>query len=209
MASKLMIRADVVDARNRAAKSGESFLVDTNVWFWTCYEASPDAPGVSKPWQSREYPVILNCILKAGGRLVWSPFSWSELGHIIERTEWQIAEACGATTAKNVKEFRYENPAERERVVGTIKDAWKQVTTLAEPMSGIVLDAATVEAANAELSDVMLDGYDLFMAQQLRSTELAGVITDDADFATVPGITVFTANKRILREARNQDHLYL
>jgi predicted nucleic acid-binding protein len=172
-----------------------------------CYEAAPDAPGLSKPWQSREYPAMLDRVLKAGGRLIWSPFSWSELGHIIERTEWKISLACGATAAETVKAFRYENPAERERVVDAIKGTWKQVTELAEPMPEIVLNAATVEAANAELSDVMLDGYDLFMAQQLRSSALTGIITDDADFTTFPGITVFTANNRVVSEARAQDRL--
>ncbi len=207
MASKLTIRSDVVDAKTRAVKSGEVFLVDTNVWFWACYEAAPDAPGISKPWQSREYPAMLARVLKAGGRLVWSPFSWSELGHIIERTEWKISLACGATTAETVKAFRYENPTERERVVDAIKGTWKQVTELADPMPEIVLNAATVDAANAELSNVMLDGYDLFMAQQLRTSGLAGIITDDGDFTTFPGITVFTANSRIIAEARNQNRL--
>ncbi len=204
MASKLSIRADVVDAKTRAVKSGEAFLVDTNVWFWMCYAA---APYISKSWQSREYPAVLDRIIKAGGRLFWSPFSWSELGHIIERTEWEIAKECGATTAESVKKFRYESPAERERVVDAIKGTWRQVTELAEPMSEIALNASTVDAANAELSDVMLDGYDLFMAQQLRSSELAGIITDDADFSTFPGITVFTANNRVLSEARAQGRL--
>ena len=207
MASKLTIRADVVDAKKRVIRANEAFLVDTNVWFWMCYEAAPDAPGVSKPWQSREYPAVLDRVLKAGGRLVWSPFSWSELGHIIERTEWKIALACGATQAETAKQFRYESADERERVVNAIQHTWLQVTSLAEPMPGIELNAITVDAANQELSSVMLDGYDLFMAQQLRTSGLTGIITDDADFVTFSGITVFTANSRTLSEARAQDKL--
>jgi hypothetical protein len=208
MSSKLTIRADVVDARTVAASKGQAFLIDTNVWFWMCYEAAPDAPGVSKSWQSRAYPAILDRVVKSGGRLVWSPFSWSELCHIIERTEWEIAKACGATQTKTVKQFRHESMQERERVVGTIQETWAQVTSLAAPMSNISLNAGTVETANAELSSVMLDGYDLFMAQQLRASELAGIITDDTDFVTFPGITVFTANSRIVSEARAQGRLH-
>ena len=203
MASTLSIRSEVVDAKTRTVNPGDTFLVDTNVWFWMCYESAPDAPNVSKPWQSREYPAFLDRVLKSGGRLLWSPFSWSELCHIIERTEWRISLACGATQTESAKQFRYEGADERERVVRTIKDTWTQVTSIAEPMPDVVLNAATVEAANAELSDVMLDGYDLFMAQQLRSSGLTGIITDDADFVTFPGITVFTANNRIINAARN------
>jgi predicted nucleic acid-binding protein len=207
MASSYTVRADVVDASTHPARSGETFLVDTNVWFWMCYEAAPDAPGVAKPRQAQSYPAFLDRVMKAGGNLRWSALSWSELGHIIERTEFEIAKACGATQANGIKQYRYENADERSRVVAVIQATWNQVTALASTLGDTVIDEVAVHAANEELNAVTLDGYDLFLAQTLRKAGITGVITDDGDFCTVSGITVFTTNRNVLRAAQAQGRL--
>jgi len=207
MGSSYTVRAAVVDTNAYTPQPGETFLVDTNVWFWMCYEAAPDAPGVAKPWQTRAYPAFLDRVLKAGGKLCWSALSWSELGHIIERTEFEIARKYGSTAAGNQKHYRYENAAERARIVKAIQDTWGQVTSLASALGDTVISESAVQTANAELSQVTLDGYDLFLAQTLRNTGVTGIITDDGDFCTASGITVFTANRHVLRQAAAQGKL--
>ena len=207
MTSSYTVRADVVDASAYTPRPGETFLVDTNVWFWMCYEAAPDAPGVAKSRQTQSYPALLDRVQKAGGALHWSALSWSELGHIIERTEFDIAKVCGATTAKGIKQYRYENADERARVVTAIQNTWNQVTVLASPLGDTVIDETAVQAANEELEEVTLDGYDLFLAQALRKAEITGIITDDGDFCTAGGITVFTTNRNALRAAQAQGKL--
>jgi hypothetical protein len=207
MASGFTVRAEVVDADAYTPRAGETFLVDTNVWFWMCYEAAPDAPGVAKPRQTQSYPAFLDRVMKAAGTLRWSALSWSELGHIIERTEFEIAKICGATTANGIKQYRYENVAERARVVSVIHAAWNQVTALASSLGDTIIDEVAVQGANEELKMVTLDGYDLFLAQTLRKAGITGVITDDGDFCTVGGITVFTTNRNALRAAQAQGKL--
>jgi hypothetical protein len=207
MAFNHTVRADVVDANAYAPRAGETFLVDTNVWFWMCYAAAPDAPGVSKPWQTRIYPGLLDRVMKAEGKLCWSALSWSELGHIIERTELKIAVNCGATATESPKQYRYEDAEQRQRIVEIIRQTWLQVTALASSLGDTVIDQPALHAANEELPQVMLDGYDLFLAQAVRKAGIRGVITDDGDFCTVSGITVFTANRTVLGAAKSQGKL--
>lgn len=207
MASSYTVHADVVDAGTYGPRAGETFLVDTNVWFWMCYAGAPDAPSGAQPRQTQFYPAFLDRVIKAGAQLHWSALSWSELGHIIERTEFEIAKNYGATTATGIKQYRYENAAERARVVTAIQDTWNQVTALASPLGDTVIDDAAVQAANEELKQVTLDGYDLFLAQTLRKAGVTGMITDDGDFCTVSGITVFTTNRNALRAAQAQGRL--
>ncbi len=207
MAAGYTVQADVVDLNRYTPRAGEAYLVDTNVWFWMCYDAAPDAPGVAKSWQTQIYPTFLDSVGKNGGRLHWSGLSWSELAHIIERTEFEIAKNWGATTARTPKEYRHGDVGERQRVVQTIRDTWSQVVGLASPLGDMVIGETSVRMANEELPQVLLDGYDLFLAQSLRASGTTGVITDDGDFCTVAGVTVFTANRTVLGAARAQGKL--
>lgn len=197
-----------MDLNNHTPKPGEAYLVDTNVWFWMCYDAAPDAPGVAKSWQTRIYPAFLDKVCKCGGRLHWSGLSWSELAHIVERTEFEIAKKWGVVSAASPKQYRHSDEGERQRVVETIRATWSQVVALATPLGDVVIGEAAVCAANNELQQVMLDGYDLFLVQSLRASTVTGVITDDGDFCTVRNIRVFTANRAVLEAARDQGRVF-
>jgi hypothetical protein len=41
----------------------------------------------------------------------------------------------------------------------------------------------------------------------MKAHGIEQVITDDSDYATVPGIRVFTANSNVIKAARNQGKL--
>ncbi|MCB2264316.1 MAG: hypothetical protein LGR52_15455 [Candidatus Thiosymbion ectosymbiont of Robbea hypermnestra] len=80
------------------------------------------------------------------------------------------------------------------------------MTSLAEPLT-ITIDAPTADAALDRLQTERVDGYDLFILESMKSHGLVQVITDDGDFATVPRIQVFTANRNVIRAARAQRKL--
>ena len=64
-------------------------------------------------------------------------------------------------------------------------------------------------AADTFVTDLKLhkmDGYDLFNLDLIRRLGV-NVLTDDGDFATVPGITVFTANYSVIDAARKCSQL--
>jgi hypothetical protein len=49
---------------------------------------------------------------------------------------------------------------------------------------------------------VGLDGHDLFMVEAMRRSGIKQIVTDDGDYATVPGLAVFTANLRLIQAAQ-------
>jgi len=49
--------------------------------------------------------------------------------------------------------------------------------------------------------------YDLFYVEAMALAGLTQIITDDADFVTIPGITVFTSNRNAIELARSQGKL--
>ncbi|MGB5157465.1 PIN domain-containing protein [Desulfobacterium sp. N47] len=200
MAINYTVKADVVDITTDNPKADDVFLVDTNVWYWLTY---PNATSFI-PSQLSEYPGYLNKALGAQSRIHHSGLSLAELAHLIEKTEREIYEKTVGQIKP--KEYRHNLTGERSRVYSEIQAAWLQVAALAEPLA-ITIDAlATTDALNRFQSE-KVDGYDLFFLESMKKHGVVQVITDDGDFATVPGIQVFTANRNVINAARGQKKL--
>jgi predicted nucleic acid-binding protein len=156
------------------------------------------------PSQLSEYPGYLNKALGAQSRIHHSGLSLAELAHLIEKTEREIYEK--AVGQIKPKEYRHNLSVERSRVYSEIQAAWGQVIALADPLT-ITIDAlATADALNRFQSE-KVDGYDLFLLESMKNHGVVQVITDDGDFATVPDIQVFTANRNVVNAARSQRKL--
>lgn len=201
MAINYTVQAEVVDITADTPKAEDAFLVDTNVWYWTTY---PNATS-HIPNQISDYPGYLNKALGASAKIFHSGLTLAELSHIIEKTEREIYERNVGNSIKP-KEFRHNLVGQRGRVVSEVQAAWAQVASLAEPLT-VTIDSPTTTAALNRLQTEMVDGYDLFILESMRSHGVVQVITDDGDFATVPGIQVFTANRNVIQAAHAQGKL--
>lgn len=190
------VRAHVVDIRTDAPSAQDSFLVDTNVWYWMHY---PAASQQAQPYQVTDYPNYLKSVITAGSSLFCSPLTFSELAHNIESAERGIY-SLNAGRDIPPKEFRHEYPRQQKRVAGIAQAAWSDVLSMSQIMP-LNLDDAFLAAAVRKFNQVELDGYDLFMAQNSLLGGVACIITDDKDYCTFPGITVFTANASAIRAA--------
>ncbi len=206
MAVNITVRAEIVDIARHRPAAGEAFLVDTNVWWWTAYAFAPELPEEKKPkpYQLSAYPNFLKRAKVAGALLHWSPLTWPELAHHIERTEFEMAKYYGSPDANNPKAYRHNDATERARVVQAIADSWAEIEALGSPLADVVLSPSAIAEAGALQKEAALDGYDLFLALALKNAKITGILTDDGDFATVPGIRMFTANSAVLRAARQQ-----
>jgi predicted nucleic acid-binding protein len=191
------IQAEVVDIRSDDPLPTDSFLVDTNVWYWMTYTRASHA---ARSHQITYYPSYIKKAISARSKLHRCELSLAELAHTIESTELEI---YARSSGLNRKEFRHNCPAERRRVVAEIQTAWGQVKTMAQAIS-ILVDEPTADAALTRLNSQPVDGYDLFILEAISESGVVQVITDDGDFATVPGIIVFTANTNVLNAARQQ-----
>jgi len=200
MAINYTIQADVVDITADAPKAADVFLVDTNVWYWMTYSNATTYASS----QLSDYPGYINKALGENSKIHHTGLSLAELSHLIEKTEREIYERT--VGAIRTKEYRHNVSGERSRVASEIKSVWGQVTSLADPLS-VSIDAPTTDAALTRVQTEKVDGYDLFILESMKNHGVVQVITDDGDFATVPGIQVFTANRNVLIAARNQGML--
>ena len=200
------VGAEVVDIRADKPRATDSFLVDTNVWFWVTYTRASMGAEPPRAHQTRWYPRYLSAARRSRAALKRCGLSLAELAHGIERTEREIYEASAGGTKIPNKEFRHNLAAERANVATEVQTAWEQVKGIAAPVD-VLIDDPTADAALARFATQLLDGYDLFIVEALSRAGIVQVLTDDGDYCTVPGIQVFTANERVINAAQVQAKL--
>ena len=66
------------------------------------------------------------------------------------------------------------------------------------------INAAATTAALKDFAALPVDGYNLFAIHALKSAGVTPVVSDDGDFCSVPGTTLFTANQNVMTAARAQ-----
>lgn len=194
----LVVRATVVDIRTDTPKISDSFIVDTNVWLWLLYPPLTQNSNGNQKQQAIDYPSYFKLALAAKSKFYSSGLVFAELAHNIERTEKNIYDSNLASPL-DLKDYRHDYPRQRAKVTTLINDAWSDILGFSELLK-INLDDAFMQEATALFPTVGLDGYDAFTAQAAIKTRV-NVITDDGDFASVPGLTVFTANARVINVA--------
>lgn len=201
----LTVRAHVVDIRTDSPKDTDAFLVDTNAWYWLYYTRASLTQNGPLAHQLNDYPKYLGAAMSAKSTLHCYGLTFSELAHNIEKTEREIYEAQTAGNI-NPKLFRHDYPNTRRKVVTQITDTWADVLNVST-MLGLDMDSVFMESALSLFPSVGLDGYDLFMAEAALKAKVTQIITDDGDYATVPGLKIFTSNQRVIQAAQAADKL--
>lgn len=192
----LVVRAQIVDIQADTPKDTDRFLVDTNAWYWLYYpRASQNLSAFQAP-----YPDYISRALKAKATLYCSALSFAELAHNIEKTEREIY-ANQANRTISTKDFRYDYANQRRKVVTLITETWGDVMSVSTLLD-TNLDSAFMHSSLTLFPSAGLDGYDLFMAETALKTGTTQIITDDGDYATVPGLIVFTSNRNTIQAAR-------
>lgn len=195
------IQCQVVDIRSVEPRPEDSFLVDTNAWFWLTYSrATTSCLSQPRPGQREQYARFIKKALEKGSTIGRCDLALSELAHQIENSEMQIYkhhELNGADLSR--KEYRH-NVAQRAKVVSEVSSVWSQVKKMSERL-GITIDDETTKRALETFQNCPLDGYDLFFLQAMKEKQVSGILTDDGDFACVPGLRVYTCNAGVLKAA--------
>jgi len=153
-----------------------------------------------------DYPTYIGSTIAAKARLLRCGLSLAELAHVIEKNEREIYSRTTGFNDRLTKEFRHNHPAERTRVAAEVQTAWDQVKTMSVSIDFPVDDSIT-NAALTRFQTQPVDGYDLFLLEAITRASIVQVITDDGDYATVPGIRVFTSNQVVLATAQAQGKL--
>ncbi len=192
----LVVRAQIVDIRADTPKNTDRFLVDTNAWIWLYYPRASQALNAAQS----AYTAYISRALTAKGKLHCSALSFAELAHNIEKTEREIY-ANQANRTISTKEFRHDYPGQRRNVVTQITATWGDVTSISTLLD-MEMNTGFIQSALSLFPSVALDGYDVFMAESAIKAGITQIITDDGDYATVPGLTVFTANQKVILAAQ-------
>jgi|SRR5208337_2809392 len=199
MAVTYNIQADIVNIHSDTPNHKDVFFVDTNVWYWQTYSR---ASATAQNYQVREYPNYIKKIRSVNSKLFRCNLILAELAHIIEDTEYKIFCAANGYDPEKFpkKEFRHNFPSERNNVTNEIDNAWNTIQQFSSAYSLIIDDPSAIKFIT-DLKNHKIDGYDLFYLDGVKTNGFK-VLTDDGDFATVPGITVFTANLNVIDSAR-------
>ncbi|MBI4743082.1 MAG: hypothetical protein HY777_16370 [Betaproteobacteria bacterium] len=195
-----VVRARIVDIRSDTPKDSDIFLADTNAWYWLFYSRASQAPSGSQQYQLAGYPAFLKAAIATGSTLNCYGLAFAELAHNIEMAEREIY-ADRADKKIGSKEFRHDYQNERRKIVSLITDIWADVLSVST-MLDLDMDNDFMRSALSLFPSVGLDGYDLFMAEAALKAGVAQIVTDDGDYATVPGLMVFTANRRVIQAAQ-------
>jgi predicted nucleic acid-binding protein len=192
------VQAEVIDISFDTPKTNDTFLVDSNVWYWLTYSK---ASLSARTYQLRDYPSYISKSLFAKSVLSYSGLSLAELAHLIEK-----AECSFFNSSLYLKQFRRDYPAKRANVFAEVQSVWSQIKAIAVPIN-LTIDESTTDTALTRFQNQLLDGYDLFILETMKKEGIENVITDDADYITVPKIRVFTSNRDAIRTARSQGKL--
>jgi predicted nucleic acid-binding protein len=184
--------AHCLDVRTESPRHGDRFFLDTSAALYIVYSAL----SMSRIQQERasSYAAFIELCARRGAEVFWSPLSFSEMAHAIERHLWR---SHSPNEEINVKQFRAIGE-ERKRVVSQISAAWTQMSRLGTCLEQ-KLDAGATDSALKRLGASLLDGYDLFYVDAMHARGLSCIIADDSDFDSLTHFIVYTANKNVLR----------
>jgi hypothetical protein len=203
-----IVRASVVDISRDTPKREDRVWVDTNVLYWQTYSRASLRTYDKRPkyYQTSSYPSWMQRAIRSGSTLHFLALSFAELAHLVETAEREIAEGAGQIPfGTKPKDFRHNYPSQRANVIAEITNCWQAVESLASELPGGVLaDAGLISSSLPLMSQCAVDGYDLFMVEALKAAGVTQVLSDDGDFCTVAGITLFTANRNVIQAAAAQ-----
>lgn len=201
MTINYFVKSFVVDIRTDIPKITDSFLVDTNVWYWLTYTKASSCARRPRFYQTNDYPDYIKRAKLIKAKLFRCGLVLSELAHIIEKSECELYNNVNSSQI-TLKEFRHNYPAERATTINEIAVAWSLVEVISDNRD-ITIDNIACRDLITLIGNSCVDGYDAFLAlQEMKMNPQFSVITDDGDFTTIPGIHVFTANKRIIEIAK-------
>lgn len=211
MSINLTVRAEVVNIQNDIPRPSDVLLVDTNVWLWQTYGLPPD-PNPNRASRAEQklkiYTRYLSAALSRNVQLKYCGLILAELTHVIEKAEFEIFKRRSGIDGLSSKAYRHNYPDEHALVAGIIRTVWSQVTMLASS-ADLIIDERLADTAADHFQQIALDGYDLFLLQAIRNIGIkpVQVLTDDMDYASVPGIQLFTSNGLVINQARDQGRL--
>ena len=193
--TRIQSSARVFDIRHDTPRSNDKFLVDTNVWFWLTYPIIHTTFS-NRPsyYQIEHYPIYIEKIIDTDAQLFRCEFSFYELANIIEKSEWQIHE-YSSKGLKSKSEYR------------KAKKHFREIESVSTPIELSLSEFSTNQVLET-MKNVTLNSFDFLFVQAAKRENNVSLLTNDPDFIKIPGITIFTANQKLIEQARVEGKLF-
>lgn len=195
-----MISNKIIDINTFSSiNNTRKFFLDTNVLYWYTYPRyGTTKHGIQK--QAQPYYNFVDKLVSDGNPIFTSVYNISELLNVIEKNEFDIYMATHPDSYYNIKDFR-KDTTERNEVQKILKVALINVNSICT-----ILDFNfTYSALNdftQSFSKHRCDPFDYIILQNCIGTNHTNIITDDNDFSTIGGITLYTANETTLNASK-------
>ena len=176
--------------------SNTEFFIDTNVLYWYSYSKYELFNDPVKR-QAQPYLDFLESLIENDNLIFTSIYNLSELLHIIEKHEFEIFQETNTGKRLNIKDFR--KITSREGVKSELLTALENTKDLCSIMEYPFYLSDLEEFINT--SDThRCDNYDYIIIKNCIEQGKLNVISDDSDFVSMPGINLYTANRKALRK---------
>lgn len=182
----------IILERSGAFPKNEKVLIDTNVLYWLTYASSRVFPKKLKPqdYQLQDYPKLFQKLIENDNELFFSNYSVSELASIIARVE---ASLSGQGLEYQRKKWLRDESG-REAVLEELSIAVETISSWAKALN--THPPLSANAYLARYAQVYLDGYDIYIENEITENQVSYILTDDIDFISVDNLNVITANQR-------------
>lgn len=209
---KPWVRARVIDIREVDTLIAKRYLVDTNVLYFMHYDRVHNLDELKegpRPYQLEQYPRYLRRIRGSGGSLFCHRLALIEFARTVEIAELKILYAVKTPSVTvvpadlRIKSLRIKFPSDykacQQRVITYLRAVRKAYTLVSMTTCEEVVFWTQWDAC---WQTTLADPADSAQAVEALRNGISGIISDDVDWATIDGISLFTANKVAIDAAR-------
>jgi hypothetical protein len=180
----------IIQEGSPAFPKSKNVLIDTNVLYWLTYANSRVFPRNLKPkeYQLEKYPRLFEQLLENQNTIYFSSYSISELASIIARVE--------ASLNGKGQEFERKSWLKKEGGREIVVRELSMVIQSIESWAGLLNTHPPMPPSDYlnVYSQLYLDGYDIYIQNEISQNNVKYLLTDDIDFMSVPHLNIITAN---------------
>lgn len=184
---------DIKDVDITKIPKDKVFAIDTNVLVWTYYSKASDLALHTPLYQVVDYPDFMAKLIENGNKLVTTNLNITELLGIIERSEYKIYKVINNYSSLKFKDFRALT-SERLNYKSEIDTILLQLNATFNGSIEIVdVTIEKIEAFKQDIGGNKCDVFDYIVIEHLKEKGIINYVSDDKDFSTIDGITLYTS----------------
>lgn len=173
----------------------EYIAVDTNILLFKFYSRLSQTMRNNSRYQIIYYPNFIDTLLENGNKLFTTYLNLAEFCSVVERNECRIYNRGLADNDKlDFKEYRN---LETQRVSNCeiLQGDTEEIVVNMNRIFTIVHDSNVVNSFLQSFVNTPCDIADYTVIEYMKSLGITNFISDDKDFTTVDGITLYTTYK--------------